>query len=296
MRIAITGSTGLIGTAVAEYFQKQGHAITPLVRSKSKVGKEAIYWDIPSQQIETDKLEGHDVVIHLAGANIAAKRWSPQFKEEIRASRIQGTTLLCNALASLKNPPKAIFSASAVGFYGNNTPHISIDEEHNVGNGFLPGVCAQWEKAAEPAESAGIRVVFMRFGVVLSPKGGAMAKMLPAFKQGLGGRLGMGTQMMSWIALNEIPPAIEYLISVPQVAGPVNFVSPQPVSNAEFTKILAKVIRRPAVFPFPAFGVRLLFGEMGQTLLLEGAKVIPRRLQESGYAFRYPDLETALEI
>lgn len=296
LRIAITGSSGLIGTAVAGYFQRQGHVVTPLVRSKSMAGENAVYWDIPSRQIEADKLEGHDVVIHLAGANIAARRWSPQFKEEILFSRVQGTELLCRTLSRLKIPPNTLFSASAIGIYGNNAPHISIDEEYNVGNGFLADVCVQWEKAAEPAESSGIRVVFMRFGVVLSPKGGALAKMLPAFKLGLGGRLGTGTQMMSWIALDEIPPAIEHLISATKTAGPVNFVSPQPVSNTEFTKILAKVIRRPAVFPVPAFGVRLLFGEMGQTLLLEGARVIPRRLQESGYAFRYPDLEAALRL
>lgn len=296
MRIAITGSTGLIGSAAAEYFRGINCAVTRVCRSRRGVqAHEAVVrWDIPSGNIDASGLEGHDAVIHLAGAGIAARRWSPRYKAEILNSRVDGTRLLCASLAGLRNPPKAVFSASAVGFYGVRDPLECVDESGFAGAGFLPEVCGRWEKAAEPAVSAGIRVVHMRFGMVLSAKGGALAKMLPAFRLGLGGRIGSGRQTISWIALDEIPRAIRYLIGAGHISGAVNFVAPQAVSNAQFAKILGKVIRRPAVFPLPSLAVKLLFGEMGETLLLGGQRVLPKRLLESGYVFKYPDLEETL--
>ena len=297
MRIAITGSTGLIGSAVAEYFRGVNCAVTCVCRSSSglRTNDTVVRWDIPSGSMDASGLEGHDAVIHLAGAGIAERRWSPRYKAEILNSRVDGTRLLCASLAGLRNPPKAVFSASAVGFYGVRNPQECVDESSCAGEWFLPKLCGRCEKAAEPAVSAGIRVVHMRFGMVLSARGGALAKMLPAFKLGLGGRIGSGRQMISWIALDEIPRAIKYLIDAAHISGAVNFVAPQAVSNAQFTRILGKVIRRPAVFPFPSFAVRLLFGEMGETLLLGGQKVLPKRLLDSGYAFKYPDLEEALK-
>jgi len=296
MRIAITGSTGLIGSAVAQYFRSLGCDITRVCRSTSNIQTDdtIVHWDIPSGNIDASALEGHDAVIHLAGANIAAQRWSPRYKAEILNSRIKGAQLLCKALAGLSNPPKTIISASAVGFYGQRAPLDCVDESTSVGSGFLSQVCDQWEKATEPAAASGIRVVHMRLGMVVSAKGGALAKMLPVFKLGFGGRIGSGQQMMSWIALDEIPRTIKHLIDTENISGAVNFVSPQAVSNADFTKILGKVIHRWTIFPLPSVVVKLLFGERGKTLLLGGQWVLPKKLLESGYVFKYRGLRKTL--
>ncbi|MCA9399144.1 MAG: TIGR01777 family oxidoreductase, partial [Candidatus Omnitrophica bacterium] len=276
MRIAVTGSTGMVGNEVIRYFKKQGHAVTRILRTDSHFSPNGstIHWDIVSRKIDKNGLENHDVVIHLAGANIAGKRWTEQYKEQIRASRVDGTRLLCKALAELKNPPKVLLSASAIGYYGSREPEQSMDESKLIGEGFLPEVCDQWEKATRPAELAGIRVVHMRIGTVISTKGGALAKMLPPFKMGLGGRLGSGRQMFSWIALEELPLVMDHLIKNSKLSGPINVTSPKPVSNAEFTRILGEQLKRPIFFPVPAFGVKVLFGEMGDRLLLEGAQVV----------------------
>lgn len=300
MRIAITGSTGLVGTAVAAYFQDRGHAITRVVHRRrgtirpGQLGYTVVAWDIPSRTIDKAGLEGQDVVIHLAGANIAAQRWTKGYKKLIYGSRVEGTAFLSETLAGLDKPPKLLISASAIGFYGNIEPPQCANELSNMGKGFLANVCLNWERSTRKAARLGIRLINMRLGMVLSKNGGALAKMLPVFKLGLGGRIGSGKQMMSWIALEEIPTAIEHVIQAESITGPVNFVAPQAVTNAEFTAILAQCLNRPAVFPVPSWAIRLLLGEMGQELLLWGANVCPQRLMASGYPFRYPDLKTAL--
>jgi hypothetical protein len=296
LRIAITGSTGLIGTKLVEYFGQKGHRLTRIVRpGRHEDLPNIVYWDIRKMTMDREKLEGHDAVIHLAGAGIAEHRWSPQYKKEIMDSRLKGTELLVNALQQLQDPPKVLLCASAMGFYGNDRMDSPKDESAPPGEGFLSDVCRAWEKAAEPAETAGIRVVTLRTTTVLSERGGALAKMLPVFKLGLGGKLGRGEQPFSWICLEEIPHIISYLIDHEDIRGPVNLAAPSTVTNAEFTKILGDVLRRPVIFPVPAFGLRLLFGEMGEELLLNGVHVVPRRLRESGYGFKYPDLRTTLQ-
>lgn len=297
MRIAITGSSGMIGTAVAAHLKNQGHSITRILRqdTPAALNERVIRWDIPSRTIDARALAGHEVVIHLAGTNIAGHRWDSRYKEEIRSSRINGTLLISEAIARSSTPPKLLISASAVGFYGNITPPSYVDECSCMGKGFLSVVCDQWEKATKPAEVVGIRVVHMRLGLVLSAQGGALSKMLPVFRMGLGGRIGNGRQIISWIALEEIPRAIEHVIKMETLSGPVNFTAPNAVSNAQFTQALAECLSQPALLTVPAFVIRMLLGEMGGMLLLEGAKVVPNRLLESGYRFLYPEVKTALK-
>lgn len=244
--------------------------------------------------LDPASFEGQDVVIHLAGANIAGQRWSKRYKKLLYSSRIETTTRLCKVLANMSSPPQILLSASAIGIYGHIEPPSYVDEGIVMGDGFLYRLCFDWEHSTNFAEEVGIRVVHMRFGIVLSQKGGALGKMLPVFRLGLGGRLGSGKQMMSWIALDDVPAAMEHVINTSGLSGPVNFVAPKAVSNAEFTRVLGKALRRPVFLPVPALAIKTLFGEMGQELLLCGANVIPKRLMESGYAFRHPDLETAL--
>jgi uncharacterized protein (TIGR01777 family) len=282
MRIAITGAKGLIGTAAATYFHARGHVITRISRQQGRLN------------LDPASFEDQDVVIHLAGANIAGQRWSKRYKKLLYSSRIEMTTQLCKVLANMSNPPQLFLSASAIGIYGHIEPPSYVDESIVMGDGFLYRLCSDWEHSTNLAEKVGIRVVHMRFGIVLSQKGGALGKMLPVFRFGFGGKLGSGKQMMSWIALDEVPAAMEHVINTPGLAGAVNFVAPKAVSNAEFTRVLGKVLRRPAFLPVPALAIKILFGEMGKELLLSGANVIPKRLLESGYVFRYPDLETAL--
>lgn len=286
----------MVGTAVADYFRHKGHGIMRICRPESGVAfdDKTVFWDVRANEIDAPKLAGQDVIIHLAGANIAGRRWSKEYKQEILNSRVEGTKLLCATAANYHYLPKVIVSASAVGFYGMHDPSVSLNESSPSGEDFLADVCNKWEKATEPAEQAGIRVVHLRLGVVLSPKGGALAKMLPPFQFGLGGPVGPGTQIMSWVALDEIPSIIEHIIQTQSIAGPVNAVAPNPVSNENFTKTLGRVLRRPAALPMPALAVQLLFGEMGTTLLLGGQRVLPQKLEESGYSFQYPELESAL--
>ncbi len=272
----------MIATAVAAYFQGRGHAITRVSRQRGRFA------------LDPAVFEGQDVVIHLAGANIAGRRWSRRYKKLLYSSRIETTTQLCKILVNLSSPPQLLLCASAVGVYGQIEPPAYVDDSIFVGYGFLSKLCIDWEHSTRLAEEMGIRVVNMRFGIVLSQKGGALGKMLPVFRLGLGGRLGSGKQMMSWIALDEVPLAMEHVINTPGLSGPVNFVAPKAVSNAEFTRVLGKVLRRPTVLPVPALAINILFGRMGKELLLSGANVLPKRLNESGYTFRYPDLETAL--
>jgi uncharacterized protein (TIGR01777 family) len=295
MRMAITGSTGMVGTLITEKWKEHGHEVTRIVRNHSpKTAEPTIWWDPVKQEMDAAEMEGHDVVIHLAGENIAAGRWTKQQREKILNSRVQGTALLSQTLARLKQPPKVLLSASAIGYYGNHAANVTLDENSDRGNDFLSNVVLEWEKATRPAQEEGIRVVQMRFGIILSLTGGAIAKMLLPFRLGVGGKIGHGQQMMSWIALDEIPYIVEHLIVNESISGPVNVVSENPVSNEVFTRLLGEVLHRPTVFPMPTFALRLLFGEMADALLIGGSKVIPGKLQQSGYSYVYPDLIGAL--
>ncbi|MDE1920420.1 MAG: TIGR01777 family oxidoreductase [Candidatus Omnitrophica bacterium] len=296
MHVAITGATGMIGVKLTDFLLSEGHQVEVLTRRSSYRSSQTtvIRWDPELSYLEKGQLEGFDVVIHLAGSSIA-RYWTAGYKKNILESRALGTSFLCECLARAPRPPKLLICASAVGIYGNRPPQEILDEDSPSGEGFLADVCRQWEQAANPALKAGIRVVHMRLGVVLSRTGGALAKMLPAFQWGAGGRLGAGDQMMSWVALDEIPLVVDHLINNEKISGAVNVVSPQAVSNARFTSILGQVMRRPTMLSVPAFAVRLAFGEMGQNLLLEGANVFPRRLKENGYQFRFADLKEVLK-
>jgi len=295
MRMAITGATGMIGSRLSSFFMAQGHEIVIITRrtSYNQTSGSVIVWDPGLDQIDIQQLEGFDAVIHLAGTNVG-EYWTPAHKTSILESRVASTRLLAKSLAGLKSRPKVLIAASAIGFYGNHPPQEILDEESLVGQGFLADVCRQWEVETKPASDAGIRVINLRLGVVLSKSGGALAKMWLPFQLGVGGVLGSGQQMMSWIALEEIPYIVDHLIKSDKIVGAVNVVTPQPVSNAEFTKVLGHLMHRPTFLPVPAFAIRLLFGEMGQSLLLEGANVAPRRLQESGYRFLFSNLENII--
>jgi uncharacterized protein (TIGR01777 family) len=292
MNILVTGASGLIGSALVSFLTSTGHAVTRLVRSPPKLGERAAHWDPMAGAIEASAFDGVDAVVHLAGENIAT-RWTADKKVKIRDSRVKGTQVLCEALARLAAPPKALVSASAIGYYGDRGEAI-LTEDSAPGTGFLPEVCRAWEAATEPAGQHGIRVVQLRFGVVLSAAGGALAKMLPPFRLGLGGVLGTGRQYMSWIAIDDVIGTIQHAIVTDALRGPVNAVAPQAVANREFTKALGQVLGRPTLFPMPAFAARLIFGEMADALLLASARVQPAKLLAAGYSFRYREIEGAL--
>ena len=296
MRIAISGATGLIGSTLKEFFLRNGHQVSEISRHRPWSKKSShIMLDVKKNFIDAAALEGHDVVIHLAGANISAQGWSASYKKEIRDSRIKTTKLLVNTIQKMNNRPKIFFCASAVGYYGNHDPQVMVNERSSNGHGFLAEVCQEWENESVDLVLYGVRLVHMRFGVVLSKKGGALPKMLPAFYFGLGGRLGSGRQKMSWVALDEIPIIIDYIMDHDTISGPVNFVSPNAVTNAEFTKTLGSVIHRPTIFPVPGFMIKTIFGQMGQELLLEGAHVAPQVLLDRGYRFQFSNLKEVLE-
>jgi len=296
MRIAMTGSSGLIGSALMTRFEQDGHAITRVVRGAGvrDPRHRTVVWDPAAGAIDRAGLEAHDAVVHLAGEDIAAGRWTQARKQVIRESRIRGTLLLCETLAGLAHKPRVLITASGVGYYGNHEPDDRVDETSPRGAVFLADLVRDWEQATTPAKAAGIRVVHTRFGIVLSPRGGALAKMLPVFRMGLGGKVGSGRQAMSWIALDDVPSVMLHLIEHDSLSGPVNVVSPHVVTNAEFTRILGQALGRPAILPLPGFAARLLFGEMADALLLGGARVIPKRLEDTGYRFAYPRLDQAL--
>jgi len=292
MNILVTGASGLVGSALASSLTSTGHGVTRLVRRQLHSGEKAARWDPLAGTIDASAFEGVDAVVHLAGENIA-ERWTAAKKVNIRDSRIKGTQVLCEALARLASPPKVLVSASAIGYYGDRGEE-PLSEESAPGRGFLAEVCRVWEATTEPARQTGLRVVQLRFGVVLSPAGGALAKILPPFRLGLGGMLGSGRQYMSWIALDDAIGAIQHAIVTDSLQGPINAVAPQAVTNQEFTKTLGKVLGRPTVVPLPAFATRVMFGEMADELLLASARVQPAKLLASGYRFRYPELEGAL--
>jgi uncharacterized protein (TIGR01777 family) len=293
MRVLVTGSTGLVGAALVPFLTTGGHGVTRLVRSATRTGEPAISWEPEKESIDPSGLEGFDAVVHLAGESIASGRWTAAKKALIMGSRVQGTRLLCEALSRLGRLPKTLLCASAIGYYGSRGDEV-LTEESSPGTGFLAEVCREWQVAAAPAVQAGIRTVFLRIGVILSPLGGALAKMLPPFRIGAGGKVGSGRQYMSWIALDDVVGAICHGLNTDSLQGPVNAVSPHPVTNYEFTKALGRVLRRPTVAPLPAFMARVLFGEMADELLLSSTRVAPTRLLATHYAFRFPDLEGAL--
>lgn len=290
MKILVTGSTGLVGGTLIPFLTTGDHKVVRLVRDPSEQG---IRWDPDKGEIESAKLEGFDAVVHLAGENISGGRWTAARKQRIRDSRVKGTRLLAEALAGLAKKPKVLVCASAIGFYGDRGDRV-LDEAASAGEGFLSDVCVEWEKAAEPAAEAGIRVVHLRFGVVLAAGGGALAKMLLPFKLGFGGVLGSGDQYMSWLTVDDAVGMIHFAIENEALVGPVNGVAPNPVTNREFTNTLGKVLSRPTLFAVPAFGARLALGEMADELLLSSTRVVPARLLRSGYSFRFADLEDAL--
>lgn len=291
-RIAVSGSSGLVGSALVPYFQDGGHTVHRIVRSQRDSREPLIHWD-PKNAIETPKLEGLNVVIHLAGENIAGGRWTRTKKRKIRESRVQGTRTLCEALATLENKPRTLICASAIGFYGDRGKE-TIDESSAPGEGFLPEVCQAWEAVCDAAREAGIRVVNLRFGMILSARDGALAKMLTPFRLGIAGIVGSGEQYWSWIAIDDVLNAVHHVMHDESLIGPVNVVAPEPVTNREFTLVLGRVLHRPTVLPLPGFAARLALGEMADDLLLASARVVPRKLQDAGHDFRYPELEPAL--
>jgi uncharacterized protein (TIGR01777 family) len=292
MRIAVSGAGGLVGTALTSALAADGHATIPFDRGGAR-SADAVAWDPYRGTIDAEMLDGVDAVVHLAGEGIAARRWSDEQKRRIVYSRVRGTHLVAETIAKLPNRPPILVCASAVGFYGPRGDE-ELDETSASGKGFLAETCREWESAADAARAAGVRVVHLRFGVVLSAKGGALAKMLTPFRMGVGGKLGTGRQWMSWISLDDAVGAIRHAIATPSLVGPANAVAPNPVTNAEFTKALGRALHRPTVFPMPAFAARLAFGEMADELLLTGQRVLPRRLLDTGCEFRDPTLAGAL--
>ncbi len=293
MRILVTGASGLVGTALTNRLRDEGHEVLGLMRRKGTFPGVEVAWDPAKNTIEIEALEDLDGVVHLAGENIATGRWTPEKKRRILESRVLGTQLLCDALAHLNHLPKVLVSASAIGYYGDRGAE-ELTEDSVSGTGFLAEVCQAWESAAMLAETAGVRVVRLRTGVVLSSNGGALARMLPPFQWGLGGVIGDGNAYMSWIVLEDLLQIIQSALLLDTLHGPVNAVAPNPVTNREFTKALGNTLHRPTLFPLPAFAVRMLFGEMGREMLLASARVMPHRLMEAGFSFRYPSIEGAL--
>ena len=297
MKVIVTGSNGLVGRALVGQLLAEGNEVTTLVRGGSRTsGQEGVTparWNPADAGIDAAALEGHDAAVHLAGESIAEGRWDDEKKRRIRESRVQGTRLLAETLAKLERKPAVLVSASATGFYGNRGEE-TLTEESASGDDFLSEVCREWEKATLPASQAGVRVVHLRFGIILSRKGGALAKMLTPFKLGAGGRIGSGRQFWSWIDLDDAVGVIRHAITDESLRGPVNAVAPGAVTNEEFTRTLGGVLGRPTIFPVPAFAARLAFGEMADALLLGGQRVEPRRLKESGYKFAHPELESSL--
>ncbi len=290
MRVIISGASGLIGSALWSELRSDGHDVVKLVRRTAATGE--VQWDPATGVLPVDALEGADAIVHLAGAGIGDHRWTPEYKAEILSSRVRSTTLLAESIASCTNRPPVMLSGSAIGIYGASDSR-ELDEQSPLGTGFLADVCRQWEAAAAPAVAAGTRVAYLRTGIVLTPKGGALKKMLPLFKFFLGGRFGDGRQWQSWISLPDEVGAIKHLLTA-EVSGPVNLTAPNPVTNAGFTKLLGQALGRPSALPVPSFGPKLLLGsELANALLFTGQNVLPKVLQASGYAFHHPRLDAA---
>ncbi len=290
----MSGSSGLVGRAVSRLLERQGHRVARLVRTSPPQGPGFVYWNPAAGEIDRSSLQGFDAVVHLAGENVGSGRWTAQKKRLIRESRVEGTRLLSRALAALDRPPRVMACASAIGFYGDRGEEI-LTERSGPGRGFLPEVCAAWEEAALPARDAGVRVVHLRLGIVLSREGGPLARLLPPFRLGLGGVIGSGRQYISWIAIDDVARVFSHALENENLAGPINAVAPGAVTNRELTRTLGRALGRPVLLPLPGFVVRAVFGEMGEALLLSSARVVPARLGKVGFEFRYPTIDSALD-
>ncbi len=296
MRILVSGASGLVGSALVRRWTagpEPLHQVARLVRHRQSRAPTEIPWDPEAGQLDPAMLEGFDAIVHLAGENVGQGRWTREKMARIRNSRVQGTSLLCTQAARRSNPPRALVSASAVGFYGDRHAAI-LDESAGPGSGFLAGVCREWESATQPAEAAGIRVVLLRIGVVLAREGGALEAMVRLFRLGLGGRIGSGNQYMSWISLEDLVAAIDFLVTHDALHGPVNVTSPEPVTNRQFTRALAHAVRRPALLPVPSFVLRLALGAMADEMLLASIRAVPKKLIDAGFSFRHPQVDQAL--
>jgi uncharacterized protein (TIGR01777 family) len=293
MKVLISGSHGLVGRALINSLVEDGDEVVRLVRGRTH-GPLEIEWHPNHGRLDPQQLEGFDAVVHLAGESIASGRWTDEKKRAIRESRVKGTSLLSETIARLSQPPKVFISASAIGYYGDRGDE-ELTEKSRPGNDFLASVCVEWEDATHAAVQNGIRTVITRFGIILDPEGGALAKMLTPFRMGVGGRVGNGKQWMSWIALDDVINALKFLLHDAAVRGPVNIVAPNPITNAEFTTALGRVLSRPTFFPVPAFAARLAFGEVADALLLSSQKVEPAVLEDRGFAPYWPRLEPALQ-
>jgi uncharacterized protein (TIGR01777 family) len=295
-RVLLTGSSGFIGTSLLRSLMQNRISTLTLHRrpSAQQTGASEL-WDpyAPTPVSRPERLEGITAAVHLSGANLAGRRWTSAYKREISASRVTPTHALAKLLAGLRSKPEVLVCASAIGIYGDRGDG-ELSEASLPGSGFLPDLCVAWEEAARPAQDAGIRVVNLRFGVVLSPQGGALKQMLPIFRAGLGGRLGSGRQWISWIALPDVIRVIEFVVGTRNMSGPVNVVAPNPVTNLEFTRSLAGALRRPAPLPVPGLALRLAFGEMAEATILQSERVVPARLSAAGFNFEYPKLDAAL--
>jgi len=295
MRILITGASGLIGTALQKSFEEKGYEMLLASRSEPKSERD-IQWNADAGFADEDllRLEGLDAVIHLAGESISALRWTDEKKKAIRDSRVHGTRTMIEAFARLEKKPKVFISASAIGFYGDRGDE-EMTETSSVGDTFLSEVSKEWESESRRAEDMGIRTVLLRNGIVLSKDGGALATMMTPFKLGVGGVVGSGKQWMSWVSLDDAVGIVNYALENENLRGAVNVVSPNPVTNEEFTKTLGEVLYRPTFLPLPEFAVNLVFGEMGDALLIDSTRVVPKRLLDSGFKFIYPEINSALE-
>jgi uncharacterized protein (TIGR01777 family) len=294
LTVVVSGSTGFIGSALADALTAEGHIVRRLARERSRLRDGDIAWDPARGMLDGRALEGADAVVHLAGEPIG-QRWTSTVRRSIRESRVRGTSLIATTIASVSRPPRAFVSGSAMGIYGSRGDEV-LDEASAPGNDFLAEVAKEWEAAADQASGGGVRIVKLRTGLVLGSTGGALARLLLPFRLGGGGRVGSGRQWVSWIALVDTVRAIQHAIVTESVTGPINLSAPNPVTNAELTATLARVLRRPAIIPVPAAALRLLFGEMADATLLASQRMQPRRLLESGFQFRYPALEPALRF
>ena len=292
MKVLIAGASGLVGSALIPVLETEGAEVTRLVRSTARAGE--IEWHPNQDEIDAGQLESFDAIINFAGENIAAGRWTDDQKRKIRDSRVNGTHLLAEAIAKLKKPPAVFLCASATGIYGDRGDE-TLDEQSESGGGFLAGVCREWEQATEPAVQAGVRTVTLRFGPILAREGGMLAKLLTPFKMGMGGKVGSGKQYISWVAIDDVVNAIKLALNDASLRGPLNIVSPNPVTNEVFTKTLGHVLSRPTALAMPAFAVRLAFGEMADEMLLVSQRVMPKKLNDAGYEFQQPELEGALK-
>ena len=300
MRILVSGSTGFVGTSLVQALKRDGHTVARLMRPESSrleaegLQAQIVRWDPVSGQFDAPAAEGADALVHLAGASIAGGRWNAARKTLLRTSRVDATGHLIGALSRLQRPPRVIVAASAIGYYGDRGDE-TLTESSPPGSDFLAAVCGEWEAEAARGAEFGARVVMLRFGIILAAHGGALARMLLPFKLGVGGRLGSGRQWMSWLTLDEAVGIVKFALASSGLSGPVNTITPHPVQNKDFTRILARALHRPALFPAPAFALRVALGEMADALLLVSQRVVPTKLQQAGFRFAHPELATALE-